>query len=240
MTNCATYFSDANSNVTDYLKTQTGDLIVLGATNTDLSATKFLCKNCSNLYYLDTTAGAKFQSCIQGTIKNCLVYTSKFKCAACSKGYQVFSSSNTNKATQYDTCVLTPQDNICDNYTYDFKTVFGKTTLASSLIEATCAKCSIANGQIISTDVSATFENYNTGLSMAECRLVEKITNCVVYGSYTSFTGVANDQIRYGCSMCLPNYYLNPSSSSLFTISANVSYISDSCLVRTYMDSNCL
>lgn len=78
-------------------------------------------------------------------------------------------------------------------------------------------------------------------MSMAECRLYDKITNCAMYGSFTSFTSPANDQIRYGCSQCINNYYLNPVSTSLFTITGPpVTYISDSCIVRTYLDTNCI
>lgn len=150
----------------------------------------------------------------------------------------MFSSSNGGNATQFDSCILTPSDNTCSSYTFDFQTTFGKTTLASPLITATCSKCSIANGQVLPID-SSSYENYVSGLTMSECRSVDKINNCAVYGNYTSWSN-SNNMIQYGCSQCLNNYYLNPAVGTLYTITAGSSYLSSSCLVRTYIDPSCL
>lgn len=76
-------------------------------------------------------------------------------------------------------------------------------------------------------------------MAMAECRTFDKILNCATYGSYLSWSN-SNALMRFGCSFCLANYYLNPAAASLYTITANTSYLSDSCLVRTYIDPNCL
>ncbi len=75
-------------------------------------------------------------------------------------------------------------------------------------------------------------------MAMSECRKFDKITNCAIYRAFSDMSGT-NDRLRIGCNRCLTNYYLNPDVNVLFTESTGV-FISDKCIVRTYLDSNCL
>ena len=73
---------------------------------------------------------------------------------------------------------------------------------------------------------------------MAECRKFDKITNCAIYRAYSDMSGT-NDRLRIGCNRCLTNYYLNPDVNFIYTESAGV-FISNTCIVRTYLDNKCL
>ncbi len=78
-------------------------------------------------------------------------------------------------------------------------------------------------------------------MTMSECRKFDKINNCVAYGYYANIgTPANNDRVRYGCKLCSNNYYLNPDANFLFTVPNNGGFISDKCIVRTYLDNNCL
>lgn len=76
---------------------------------------------------------------------------------------------------------------------------------------------------------------------MSECRKFDKINNCLLYGSSVLLANTG-DKILTNCTKCIDNYYLDNTNTKLTTWTENniATKYSDACVLRTYLDKNCL
>ncbi len=129
-------------------------------------------------------------------------------------------------------------DATCALYDFNYVTAFGNTTnLPRQYLKATCKKCAIPNGQILSFD--AKYEQYVPNATLSECRKFDKIVNCDIYGTHVNTTA-AEDRLLLNCTKCLNNYYLDNTKTVSKTENGVVTKYGNSCLIRTYNDTNCL